>query len=85
MTTSAETAFKPPLSTILPRIKYWNENFARYGHSMGRDTVGGGISALGGVDTCTIYGCGTSFLLELSGAYNNAVCFQSKLHWHFSV
>ena len=67
MTTDPVSAFKPPLSTILPRIKFWNELFVKYGHSMGRDTIGGGISGLGGVDTCTIYGCGTSFLLELSG------------------
>eukprot|EP01052_Picozoa_sp_SAG31_P033045 SAG31_NODE_3686_length_3988_cov_1.963487_2_plen_280_part_00 len=67
MTIDVVTAFKPPVSTILPRIKYWNDKFAQYGHSMGKGIVGTGISALGGADVCTIYGCGTSFLLELSG------------------
>jgi hypothetical protein len=62
-TTSNGPAFTPPLVSLLPRIKFWNQRLARHGYA----SVANKITALNGEDTCTIYGCGTDFLLELGG------------------
>lgn len=62
-TTSNGPAFQPPLVALLPRIRFWNQRLVRYGYA----SVANKITALNGEDTCTIYGCGTDFLLELGG------------------
>eukprot|EP01050_Picozoa_sp_SAG11_P036314 SAG11_NODE_13755_length_641_cov_0.952030_1_plen_199_part_01 len=62
-TTSNAPAFQPPLVSLLPRIKYWNEQLARHGYA----SVSDKIVALNGEDICSVYGCGTDFLLELVG------------------
>lgn len=62
-TTSNGPAFQPPLLELLPRIKFWNQRLVQHGYA----SVANKITALNGEDACTIYGCGTDFLLELVG------------------
>lgn len=70
-TTSNGPAFKPPLLQLLPRIKFWNHRHARHGIA----SVANKITALNGQDVCSIYGCGTDFLLELVGGIDAGSSF----------
>lgn len=84
-TTDHVSAFQPPLAQLLPRIKFWNQRLAWHGIA----SVANKITALNGEGVCTIYGCGTDFLLELVGKLLHAVdlnCFLQKMtlavyHW----
>lgn len=60
MTTDPVSAKKMPLAAFVPRVRFWNTMYARYGHASVDH-----ISVLAGLDECSIYGCGKSFLLEL--------------------
>ena len=51
------------MQSLLPRIRFWNQKLVRHGYA----SVSNKITALNGDDVCSIYGCGTDFLLELAG------------------